>query len=200
MRLGAHVVKRTMKSGDDPRYARLMADWGEGAPARLFAFLQAQAAVGALLALAIALAAHAPGSLRLQDVVGAPLMAAAIIGEALADAELARFKADPANRGAICDVGLSRLSRHPNYVCEFMRLARRRDRRSRAERRFDLARAPCARDDVLDAALRVRRAAARGAYAAHAASRLRCLCREDAGVLSEDIVTLFYLAAVGERV
>ena len=38
----------------------------------------------------------------------------------LADRELARFKADPANRGAICDVGLWRLSRHPNYVCEFM--------------------------------------------------------------------------------
>ena len=119
MRLGLHIVQRTMKSGDDPRYARLMADWGEVAPARLFAFLQAQAAAGALLALAIALAAHAPGSLRLQDVVGAPLMAAAIVGEALADAELARFKADPANRGGICEVGLWRLSRHPNYVCEF---------------------------------------------------------------------------------
>jgi steroid 5-alpha reductase family enzyme len=35
--------------------------------------------------------------------VGAPLMAAAIVGEALADSELARFKADPANRGAIED-------------------------------------------------------------------------------------------------
>jgi steroid 5-alpha reductase family enzyme len=119
-RLGLHIVKRTLKWGDDPRYARLMADWGAAAPARLFAFLQAQAAVGALLALAIALAARAPGSLRLQDVVGAPLMAAAIVGEALADSELARFKADPANRGAICDVGLWRRSRHPNYVCEFM--------------------------------------------------------------------------------
>ena len=32
MRLGLHVVKRTMTSGDDPRYARLMADWGEGRP------------------------------------------------------------------------------------------------------------------------------------------------------------------------
>ncbi len=58
--------------------------------------------------------------LRLQDIVGVPLMAAAIAGEALADAEFARFRADPANRGAICDVGLWRLSRHPNYFCEFM--------------------------------------------------------------------------------
>jgi steroid 5-alpha reductase family enzyme len=120
MGLGLHIVKRTLESDDDPRYARLMADWGSAASARLFAFLQAQAVVGAVLALTIALAAHAPGPLRLQDVVGIPLMAAAIAGEAVADRELARFKADPANRGAICDVGLWRLSRHPNYVCEFV--------------------------------------------------------------------------------
>jgi steroid 5-alpha reductase family enzyme len=120
MRLGVHIVRRTLKSGDDPRYARLMADWGSAAYARLFAFLQAQAAVGAVLALAIALAAHTPGSWRLQDVVGIPLMAAAIACEAAADRELARFKADPSNRGAICDLGLWRLSHHPNYVCEFM--------------------------------------------------------------------------------
>ena len=48
------------------------------------------------------------------------LMAAAIVGEALADFELARFNAEPANRGAICNAGLWRLSRHPNYLCEFM--------------------------------------------------------------------------------
>jgi steroid 5-alpha reductase family enzyme len=122
LRLGLHIVRRTLKSGDDPRYRKMIEDWGPAAaPARLFAFLQAQAAVGAVLAVAIALAAHAGGaSLRLQDVVGMALMAAAIVGEALADSGLARFKADPANRGAICDVGLWRLSRHPNYFCEFM--------------------------------------------------------------------------------
>ena len=120
LRLGLHIVRRTLKSGDDPRYANLMADWGPAAPAQLFVFLQAQAAVGAVLAFAIALAAQAPGPLRLQDVLGIPLMAAAIAGEAVADSELARFKADPANRGAICDVGLWSLSRHPNYVCEFL--------------------------------------------------------------------------------
>ena len=189
LRLGLHIVKRTLKSGDDPRYARLMADWGSAAPARLFAFLQAQAAVGAVLALAIALAAQAPGPLRLQDVVGMPLMAAAIAGEAAADCELARFKADPANRGAICDVGLWRLSRHPNYVCEFMVWGARRGHCSRAGRPVDLARAPCARDHVLDAALRLRRAAARGAHAAHAAARVCVLRGADAGVLSETMVT-----------
>ncbi len=121
LRLGLHIVQRTLGAGDDPRYRKMIEDWGPAAPGRLFVFLQAQAAVGAVLAVAIALAAHASGgSFRLQAAVGMAMMAAAVVGEALADSELARFKADPANRGAICEVGLWRLSRHPNYFCEFM--------------------------------------------------------------------------------
>lgn len=121
LRLGLHIAERTLNSGDDPRYRKMMEGWGPAAPLQLFIFLQAQAAVGAVLATAIALAADVPaGALRLQDVIGLPLMAAAIAAEALADAELARFRADPANRGAIYDAGLWRVSRHPNYFCEFM--------------------------------------------------------------------------------
>jgi steroid 5-alpha reductase family enzyme len=131
LRLGLHIVQRTLKAGDDPRYRKMIDDWGEAAPRRLFAFLQAQAAVGAGLAVAIAIAARAGGgALRLQDVVGMALMAAAIVGEALADSELARFKADPANRGAICDVGLWRLSRHPNSFANSWSGSRSRSSRS----------------------------------------------------------------------
>ena len=35
--------------------------------------------------------------------------------EAVADAQLARFRADPASRGKVLDTGLWRFSRHPNY-------------------------------------------------------------------------------------
>ena len=121
LRLGSHIVRRTLRSGDDPRYRKLMQDWGEAAPLRLFAFLQTQAVAGAVLALAVALAGAsvAPG-LRLQDWLGAGLVVAALFGEAVADAEIARFKAKDANRGKVCDVGLWSLSRHPNYVCEFL--------------------------------------------------------------------------------
>jgi steroid 5-alpha reductase family enzyme len=121
LRLGLHIVSRTRKTSDDPRYRKLMDDWGAAAPLRLFLFLQTQAVAGAVLAVAAALAAHAPGaSVRPQDVLGFALLALAIAGEARADAELARFRADPAHRGAICDAGLWRRSRHPNYVCEFL--------------------------------------------------------------------------------
>jgi steroid 5-alpha reductase family enzyme len=121
LRLGLHIVARTIKAGDDPRYRKLMQEWGKAAPRRLLAFLQAQAVAGAILALAIGLAAAAPGvGLRAQDAIGALLFLAALAGEAAADAQVARFKADPANRGKICDVGLWRLSRHPNYFFEWL--------------------------------------------------------------------------------
>jgi steroid 5-alpha reductase family enzyme len=121
LRLGLHIAGRARRAGDDPRYGKLIEDWGSAAPIRLYGFLMAQAVVGAVLAVAVALAAQSPGaSVRPQDIVGLPLVALAIAGEALADAELGRFKKNPADRNAICDVGLWRLSRHPNYVCEFL--------------------------------------------------------------------------------
>jgi steroid 5-alpha reductase family enzyme len=41
-----------------------------------------------------------------------------VAGEALADRQLARFRADPNHRGRTCRAGLWRYSRHPNYFFE----------------------------------------------------------------------------------
>jgi steroid 5-alpha reductase family enzyme len=121
LRLGLHIAARTRSSDDDPRYRRLKAEWGEEAPRRMFWFLQAQAGVGAILAIAVALAAHnANPSLRIQDVVGALVLAAALLGEAAADLQLRRFKARSQGRNLVCDVGLWRWSRHPNYFFEWL--------------------------------------------------------------------------------
>ncbi|MFI6783136.1 DUF1295 domain-containing protein [Micromonospora sp. NPDC050276] len=52
------------------------------------------------------------------DVLAVLVTAGAIGLEAVADDQLRRFTADPANRGRICDRGLWRYSRHPNYLGE----------------------------------------------------------------------------------
>jgi steroid 5-alpha reductase family enzyme len=56
----------------------------------------------------------------LVDVAAAAVTAAAVVVETLADRQLRRFAADPANRGRVIDTGLWRYSRHPNYLGEIL--------------------------------------------------------------------------------
>lgn len=121
LRLGVHIVLRTARGGDDPRYRQLRAEWGDKASGRLFWFLQVQAAAGLVLASSIAAAAHRPGiRLNLRDALGVVLFAVAALGERAADRQLARFGGDPKNKSKICDVGLWGCSRHPNYFFEWL--------------------------------------------------------------------------------
>ncbi len=120
LRLGLHIAVRTAGIPDDPRYAAFAKEWGANAPRRMFIFLQNQALGTIPLAFAIFVAARVPSEpLRLQDYAGVLILLIGIAGEALADAELKRFRQDPANRGRVCDVGLWRWSRHPNYFFEW---------------------------------------------------------------------------------
>jgi steroid 5-alpha reductase family enzyme len=58
--------------------------------------------------------------MRPLEWAGAALWLIAISGEALSDAQLSWFKRSPANRGQVCDAGLWRYSRHPNYFFEWL--------------------------------------------------------------------------------
>lgn len=121
LRLGLHIAQRTQVAVDDPRYRDLIEKWGADAARRLFWFLQAQAAVGTILILSVALAAHNSNpALRVPDVLGVLILLGAIAGESTADRQLRQFKADRANRGQVCDAGLWRWSRHPNYFFEWV--------------------------------------------------------------------------------
>lgn len=120
LRLGIHIAIRSAGITDDPRYAAFAAEWGANSPRRMFIFLQNQGLGSIPLAFAIFVAAHMPGDgLRLADYLGALILATGIAGEALADAQLKAFRTDPANKGRVCDVGLWRWSRHPNYFFEW---------------------------------------------------------------------------------
>jgi steroid 5-alpha reductase family enzyme len=119
-RLGIYLAHRTATGHrEDVRYARFRMEWGGDFQPRLFSFLMIQALVAALLAICVMLAARNPVSgMRVADLAGLLVLAVAVIGEGTADRQMGQFRANPDNRGRVCDTGLWALSRHPNYFFE----------------------------------------------------------------------------------
>ncbi|WP_254070628.1 DUF1295 domain-containing protein [Acidisphaera sp. L21] len=117
-RLAWHSASRTAGHPEDVRYAGFRRDWGAGFQRRMFWFLMIQAAAAILLTLSILVAARNPApALRLADWAGIAVLVVAVAGEAVADAQMRRFRATAA-KGAICETGLWGWSRHPNYFFE----------------------------------------------------------------------------------
>jgi steroid 5-alpha reductase family enzyme len=123
LRLGTHLLIRVARHHpeEDTRYAQLRRDWAGNFARKMFGFFQMQAVSVVLLGLGFAaVAGNAAPHLHPLEIAGAALWLVALSGEALADAQLAAFKANPAHRGQVCDVGLWRYSRHPNYFFEWL--------------------------------------------------------------------------------
>ncbi|MBB3564600.1 steroid 5-alpha reductase family enzyme [Rhizobium sp. BK512] len=120
-RLACHIGARTRGGQEDPRYARLIQEWGETAAWRLFLFLQIQALAAFILVLAVHMAAtnDAPFA-RAVDVVAILIAVVALVGETIADRQLAQFRRTPAAKTETCEIGLWRYSRHPNYFFEWL--------------------------------------------------------------------------------
>lgn len=117
LRLARHLWRRVRREPEDGRYRALREHW-QGDQRRLFAFFQFQAVLIPLFALPfVAVATNATTSLP-GLVAGTAIWIAGVLGEAVADAQLARFRADPRQRGRTCRSGLWRYSRHPNYFFE----------------------------------------------------------------------------------
>ena len=121
LRLGIHITARSLRNGDDPRYKQLREEWGDNFQRRLFWFLQIQAAAALVLVVTVMAAARRPTpGLGLGDLLGVVIFLVAVAGEMLADQQLSRFGAAPENKGKVCDIGLWRFSRHPNYFFEWL--------------------------------------------------------------------------------
>lgn len=122
IRLAGYIAVRSRGAGEDPRYVELLDDVPEErrmsvAVTRVF-FLQAGLAwFIAMPVLVVAMTTYQPGSGWPSAAVAVGVLAW-VVGfafEAIGDAQLAAFKADPANRGRIMDSGLWAWTRHPNY-------------------------------------------------------------------------------------
>jgi steroid 5-alpha reductase family enzyme len=124
LRLGLHLYRDRIagrREEEDGRYAALRARWGEAADRRFFVFYQAQALLDVLLAAPFLLAAlRVESAFGFVDALAAALWLSGFLIETSADAQLRRFRADPASRGAVCRVGWWSVSRHPNYFGEWL--------------------------------------------------------------------------------
>ena len=118
-RLAAHLWGRVRREGEDGRYRQLRSLWG-ARQWRWLAFFQLQALLVCLFALPFAAVAANPHGSPAWLTAGAAVWLLSVAGEARADTQLERFRADPANRGRVCRAGLWRYSRHPNYFFEWL--------------------------------------------------------------------------------
>lgn len=127
LRLGWHLGKRIVGEPEEGRYQQLRKDWGSGAAderalnLKFLGFFEFQALLNAFLTLPMLISSFndAP-ELHALEVAGVAIFLVGIAGESTADAQLAGFKRNPANKGAVCDTGLWRYSRHPNYFFEWL--------------------------------------------------------------------------------
>jgi steroid 5-alpha reductase family enzyme len=119
LRLGSYVALRVARSPEDARYADLRQEWGQSFQRNMFGLLFAQAPLTAVIGVAVLFAARQPdATFRLWDALGLLVFVVAILGETLSDRQMQAFKADKANHGKVCDIGLWSWSRHPNYFFE----------------------------------------------------------------------------------
>jgi steroid 5-alpha reductase family enzyme len=87
----------------------------------MFGMFQFQALLIVLFSLPfLAVARNPSAALTPWMIAGLVVWIGSVCGEALADRELARFRADPKNQGRTCRAGLWRYSRHPNYFFEWL--------------------------------------------------------------------------------
>lgn len=122
-RLALHLIRRIVGAPEEGRYVTLRQAWGSRGNVNLafLGFFQFQALLNVVLAAPLLLAAMNPApALHPLEVLGVAVWMVALLGESIADAQLARFQRLPQSRGRVCRVGLWGISRHPNYFFEWL--------------------------------------------------------------------------------
>lgn len=116
VRLAAHIGWRGRGEPEDPRYVQFLAR----APGNrtVYALRMVYLLQGVSLwfvSWPVQVAQYDPDPLTALSYAGVAVFAVGLFFEAVGDLQLARFRADPGNRGRVLDTGLWRYTRHPNY-------------------------------------------------------------------------------------
>ena len=121
LRLGGYLFfTRIWGQPEEGRYQQIRKDWKTNINLKFFFFFEFQGLLDVFLSLPFLLASvNANSKILTIEYVGLLLWAGSMVGEALADAQLNKFKSNPSNKRKTCRVGLWNYSRHPNYFFEW---------------------------------------------------------------------------------
>ncbi|NMH96089.1 DUF1295 domain-containing protein [Pseudonocardia acidicola] len=121
LRLAWHIQRRNRGKDEDPRYVRMLAAAPGNPTAYAFRKIYlTQGVIMWLVSLPVQLGQYGLGDTLLGGtgiaaIPGVLLWAVGFVFETVGDAQLTRFRNDPATEGEVMDRGLWRYTRHPNY-------------------------------------------------------------------------------------
>lgn len=120
-RLGFYLAKRIASHHpqEDTRYLKLRADYGTNYKLRFLLFFTYQAlSVSFLTGPFIFVFQNTNPEISILEWIGLAVWGIAVVGESIADNQMNSFRSNPDNKGKVCDMGLWKYSRHPNYFFE----------------------------------------------------------------------------------
>jgi steroid 5-alpha reductase family enzyme len=123
LRLGGYLAYRNLGKGEDYRYVAMRDKAGSRFwIISLFKVFLLQGLLMWIVSLPVQAGQlpSTPDGIGPLAIAGAAVWAVGLFFETVGDAQLARFKADPANKGKVMERGLWRYTRHPNYFGDFM--------------------------------------------------------------------------------
>lgn len=119
LRLSVYITARNWGEPEDHRYRRIRANNEPFWIRSLYLVFGLQGVLAWFIAMPLLPAITQSGGLGALEIAAAILWLIGFSFEAGGDYQLARFKANPDNRGRVMDRGLWRYTRHPNYFGDF---------------------------------------------------------------------------------
>ena len=119
IRLAFYLAWRNWGEPEDKRYRAMRDTHGPGFRwTSLFRVFWVQAVAAWLVSLPLLFVFHAGVVIRSVEFLATALFLVGFFFEAIGDWQMDRFRSEPNNRGQVCDGGLWRYTRHPNYFGE----------------------------------------------------------------------------------
>ena len=111
------LISRIIPKHVDKRYVAISSNWQGKQTLKFLLNFQFQGILAIILSIPFLFINHITSS-SMFIYIGAALVTIGVLGETIADMQLQKFKA--VTKGGVCNVGLWRYSRHPNYFFEWL--------------------------------------------------------------------------------